>query len=58
MHVDQPLIAAAAKAQRNVVERLHKFAVHQHIKEGKQRVRGLAAAAGFARAGQLLVGIA
>lgn len=47
VQVDQPLIGAAPKPQRDVAQRVHVPAVHQHVQQGKQfvghRAAGMAA---------------
>ena len=47
-HIQQPLVAAAAEAQGDVVLGLHEAAVHQHVQKAQQLVTSHRAGQGTA----------
>jgi len=57
-HIQQPLVAAAAEAQGDVVLCLHEFTVHQHIQQLQQLIGHLAPGGAGLFAGELLPGVA
>ena len=57
-HIQQPLVAAAAEAQGDVVLCLHEFTVHQHIQQLQQLIGHLASGQAGLLAGKLLPGVA
>ena len=55
VQVDEALVPAAPEPQGDVLQLLHEAAVHQHVQQGQELVRHLAAGVG-AVGGQFLVG--